>query len=191
MHWLISNLVSSCSSVTFLTLERTKPQVWNNDVFILIYERILILCQTHSCACRPPLSLRTLHGPQRKKAQMSKRITSHAYQIHRETGQSTYRCIYRSFSFAHRSSFKWQNEKKNSLVGPGLLEFLPLLSDLCVQALLGHRHLPNNHREAICYGYNNAIFSKAYSDTYTLHVLLIVDMILYILHPSESQYFKD
>lgn len=67
--------------------------------------------------------------------------------------------------------------RKTSLVGPGLLESLLPLSDLCVQALLGHRHLPDNHRDAICYGYNNSIFIIAFSDMYALHVLLIVDMI--------------
>lgn len=46
----------------------------------------------------------------------------------------------------------------NSLVGPGLLESLLPLSDLCVQALLGHQHLPDNHRDAICYGYNTFSF---------------------------------
>lgn len=43
--------------------------------------------------------------------------------------------------------------RKNSLVGPGLPESLLPLSDLCCQALLGHRHLPDEHRDAICYDY--------------------------------------
>lgn len=48
--------------------------------------------------------------------------------------------------------------RKTSLVGPGLLESLLPLSDLFVQTLLGHRHLPDNHRNAICYGYNTFYF---------------------------------
>lgn len=48
--------------------------------------------------------------------------------------------------------------RKTSLVGPGRPESLLPLSDLCVQALLGHRHLPDNHRDAICYGSNTFYF---------------------------------
>lgn len=48
--------------------------------------------------------------------------------------------------------------RKNLLVGPGLQESLLPLSDLCVQALLVRRHLPDNHRDAICYGYDTFYF---------------------------------
>lgn len=44
--------------------------------------------------------------------------------------------------------------KENSLGGPGLLESLLPLSDLCCQSLLGNQHLPDNHSDAIRYRYD-------------------------------------
>lgn len=52
--------------------------------------------------------------------------------------------------------------KENSLVGPGLLESLLPLSDLCCQSLLGNQHLPDNHSDAI--HYHILFFIKSFCD---------------------------
>lgn len=65
---------------------------------------------------------------------------------------------YTDASLVLNEAFLKGRTKEHSLVGPGLLESLPPLSDLCCQSLLGNQHLPDNHNHAICYHYDTFYF---------------------------------
>lgn len=148
-HWVMSDLLSRCSSLSCVTLERSEVKVkWLNDkTEIQIFTEVQWQNQTHSGACRPPLSLRTLYSSR-------ERTRGHTWGSSVRSalnGVSVYADINTAASQIHAgASTKWKNGA-NSLVGLELQESLLHLSDLCSHALLGRRRLPENHSDAGCF----------------------------------------
>lgn len=159
-HWLISNLLSRCSSLSCVPLEiynliyiRNASDVnvcdmkWANDSDI------------HPCACGPPLSFRTLYRQQRDRTR-SHRGSSGTHAKSTGKGVSMLTDAYTvAYHMLTESFTNWKNEA-NSLLGLGLRESQLPLSDLCCHALLGRQRRPEDHSDVSCFSSATFFYPK-------------------------------